>query len=179
MPADPIERAKTEQWISVLNCYGYPAMVRNYVLQYAFPRGPDGKPDRATIDAALPEIRKVMGALDHAVDSRDNLVGVGLTLADILLTPMIASVKAMPEGKELMAPSRICARAADKLIERPSYVAASSRPQQDIRREPPEVSGPISQGWRRNKPAGSARRLKNAMKIDDDTLSRPRNGSGT
>ncbi len=61
MPSEPAERAKTEQWISVLNCYGYPAMVRNYVLQYAFPRGPDGQPDRATIDAALPEIRKVLG----------------------------------------------------------------------------------------------------------------------
>jgi glutathione S-transferase len=41
MPADPVERAKAEQWISVLNCYGYQAMVRNYVLQYVFPRGPD------------------------------------------------------------------------------------------------------------------------------------------
>jgi glutathione S-transferase len=129
MPADPIERAKTEQWVSVLNCYGYPAMVRNYVLQYAFPRGPDGKPDRATIDAALPEIRKVMGALDRAVDSRDHLVGDNLTLADILLTPMIASVKAMPEGKELMAAFPNLRRATDKLIERPSYVAATHPPE--------------------------------------------------
>ena len=84
MPKEPVERAKAEQWISALNCYGYPAMVRNYVLQYVFPRGPDGKPDRATIDAALPEIRKVLGALDRAIDSRDHLVGDSLTLADIL-----------------------------------------------------------------------------------------------
>ena len=73
-------------------------------------------------------LRKVMGALDHAVDSRDNLIGVGLTLADILLTPMIASVKAMPEGKELMAAFPNLRRAADKLIERPSYVAATHPP---------------------------------------------------
>jgi glutathione S-transferase len=128
MPADPALRAKTEQWISALNCYGYPAMVRNYVLQYAFPRGPDGKPDRATIDAALPEIRKVMGALDRAVDSRDYLVGDSVTLADILLAPMIASVKAMPEGKELLAKFPNLRRAADKLVERSSYVAATQPP---------------------------------------------------
>jgi glutathione S-transferase len=37
MPTEPVERAKTEQWISVLNCYGYPALIRNYVLQICVP----------------------------------------------------------------------------------------------------------------------------------------------
>ena len=128
MPADPIERAKAEQWISVLNCYGYPAMVSDYVLQYIFPRGPGGEPDRVTIDAALPEIRKVLGALDRAIDSRDCLVGESVTLADILLVPMVESVKAMPEGRELMAPFPDLRRATDKLAKRPSYVAANQPP---------------------------------------------------
>ena len=128
MPADPVERSRAEQWISVLNCYGYPAMVRDYVLQYIFPRGPGGKPDRATIDAALPEIRKVLGALDRAVDSRDHLVGESLTLADILMTPMIVSLKAAPEGKELMAAVPNLRRAADNLAQRPSYLAAAQPP---------------------------------------------------
>jgi glutathione S-transferase len=127
-PADPVDRAKAEQWISVLNCYGYPAMVRNFVLQYAFPRGPDGKPDRATIDAALPEIRKILAPLNRAIDSRGHLVGDSLTLADILLTPMIAYVKAMPEGKDLLAEVPNLRRAADSLAERPSYVAATQPP---------------------------------------------------
>ena len=125
MPSDPIERAKVEQWVSVLNCYGYPAIVRNYVLQYAFPRGPDGQPDRSTIDAAIPEIRKILAALDGAIGSRDYLVGDRITLADILLTPMVAYVKAMPEGKDLLAEVPNLRRAVEKLAERPSYVAAS------------------------------------------------------
>jgi len=128
MPEDPALRAKAEQWISALNCYGYPAMARNFVLQYIFPRGPDGKPDRAVIDAALPEIRKLMGALDGAIDSRDHLVGDSLTLADILLAPMIGYVKAMPEGKELVAAFPNLRRATDKLAERPSYIAATQPP---------------------------------------------------
>ena len=77
-------------------------MVRDHVLQYVFPRGPDGKPDRATIDAALPEIRKVLGSLDRAIGPRDHLVGDSITLADILLAPMIVSVSATPDGKELI-----------------------------------------------------------------------------
>jgi glutathione S-transferase len=128
MPADPAERAKAEQWISALNCYGYPAMVRNFVLQYVFPRGPGGQPDRTTIDAALPEIRKILGAIDRAIGSRDHVVGDTLTLADILLTPMVESVKAMPEGKELMAAFPDLRRATDKLAQRPSYVAATQPP---------------------------------------------------
>ena len=125
MPSDPAERARTEQWISVLNCYGYPALVRNYVLQYAFPRGPDGQPDRATIEAALPEMRKVLGAIDRAIGLRDHVVGDSITLADILLTPMIVSVTAMPEGKDIVASFPNVRRAAEKLSRRPSYVAAS------------------------------------------------------
>jgi len=128
MPADQVERAKAEQWISALNCYGYPAMVRNYVLQYVFPRGPGGEPDRATIDAALPEIRKILGALDRAVDSRDFLVGDSLTIPDILMLPMVAYVKAMPEGRELMASFPDLKRATNRLAERPSYVAATQPP---------------------------------------------------
>jgi len=128
MPNDPVERAKAEQWISVLNCYGYPAIVRSYVLQYVFPRGADGKPDRATIDAALPEIRKVLAPIDRALGGRDFLAGDSLTLADILLVPMVEYVKAMPEGKELMASFPDLRRATDKLAQRPSYVAATQPP---------------------------------------------------
>ena len=128
MPADPVERAKAEQWISVLNCYGYPAMVRNYVLQYVFPRGPDGKPDRATIEAALPEIRKVLAPIDRAIDGRDFVVGDSVTLADILLIPMVEYVKAMPEGKELISAFPNLRRWTDKLAQRPSYVAATKPP---------------------------------------------------
>jgi glutathione S-transferase len=128
MPADPVERAKAEQWISVLNCYGYQAMVRNYVLQYVFPRGPDGKPDRATIEAALPEIRKVLTPIDRAIDGRDFVVGDSVTLADILLIPMVEYVKAMPEGKELISSFPNLRRATDKLARRSSYVAATQPP---------------------------------------------------
>jgi glutathione S-transferase len=128
MPTEPEQRAKAEQWISALNCYGYPSMVRNYVLQYAFPRGADGQPDRETIDSALPEIRKVLAPLDRAIGPRDYLVGESITLADILLAPMLASVAAMPEGKEILAAFPDLRRAAEKLTRRPSYVAAAAPP---------------------------------------------------
>ena len=74
MPETPAERAKAEQWLSVLNCYAYPALIKNYVLQYVIPRGADGKPDRATIDAALPTIAEILDILDAAYGANDALV---------------------------------------------------------------------------------------------------------
>ena len=51
-----------------------------------------------------------------------------LTLADILLLPMAEYVKAMPEGKELMASFPDLRRVTDRLAQRPSYVAATQPP---------------------------------------------------
>jgi glutathione S-transferase len=105
-----------------------PQLRLQYVFPHVFPRGPDGKPDRATIDAALPEIRKILGAFDRAVGGRDFVAGDSLTLADILLAPMIEYVKAMPEGKDLMASFPDVRRVTDNLAQRPSYVAATQPP---------------------------------------------------
>ncbi len=129
MPREPAARAKAEQWISAINCYGYPAMARDYVLQYAFPSGPDGKPNRAVIEAALPEIRKMCGALDKALGSRDVLVGETVSLPDILLAPLVAYVGAMPEGKDLLASFSNLRRANERFVARPSYVHASTPPE--------------------------------------------------
>ena len=64
MPADPFARAQAEQWISAFNAYLDHAFVRDYVIPYVFPSGPDGKPDRAKIEAALPALRKGLLVLE-------------------------------------------------------------------------------------------------------------------
>ncbi len=56
---NPWARAKMEQYVSLINCHGYDAMIRRYVLQYVFPKGAGGAPDRGVIDKVLPEIKCV------------------------------------------------------------------------------------------------------------------------
>jgi glutathione S-transferase len=128
LPGSPNERAKAEQWISALNFEGYPAMIRSYVLQYLFPSGSDGKPDRNAIDLAIPQIRKIFGALDAAIGDRDFLVGDVFSLADVIMAPMVNYVAAMPEGKELLAAFPGLRRVMDNLTQRPSFVAATQPP---------------------------------------------------
>ncbi|WP_179401523.1 SRPBCC domain-containing protein [Burkholderia guangdongensis] len=94
--------ARGEQWISLVNCHAYDAMVRRYVLQYVFPKGENGQPDRAVIDAALPDIDAQLQAFDGAYGERDYLVGTERSMADLFLAPILAYVEMFPEGAALL-----------------------------------------------------------------------------
>jgi glutathione S-transferase len=125
MPQEPLARAKAEQWISAFNCYADAPIVRRYVLQYVMPRGADGKPDRAIIEAAIPEIRKVLGVLDAAYGANDYLVDNKVSLPDILLAPALNYLGLFPEGKELLAQHPNVKRARETFAARPSFVSAT------------------------------------------------------
>jgi glutathione S-transferase len=122
-PDSPRDRAKMEQWISAINSYMYDAMVRRYVLQYVIPRGADGKPDRAVIDAALPEIERQLDVLEAAYDGGDYLPGNALSLADLLLAPIVFYLQHFPETKALLAKHPNVMRAHGLIAQRPSFAA--------------------------------------------------------
>jgi glutathione S-transferase len=96
-------------------------MVRRYVLQYVFPKGDGGQPDRATIDKAVPEIRKQLGILDEAYGVRNVLVGDQVTMPDLLLAPIVFYVGMFPEGKGLLADVPNLVRAHAWMAARPSF----------------------------------------------------------
>ena len=89
IPDDPAAAAKVEQWVSLINTQFDPVMVRGYLLSYFFPGTPDGSPDRAKIDAAVPAMRKQAEVLDRAVAKTGYLAGAGFSLADIGDYPLL------------------------------------------------------------------------------------------
>ncbi len=120
-PGTILYRARCEQWVSALNAYCYDAMVRRYVLQYVFPKGADGKPDRGVIDAAVKEIAAQLATLERAYGEGDFLAGPAVSLADLLLAPMLAYVEQMPEGKHLLDPVPNLRRAQAVIRKRESF----------------------------------------------------------
>jgi glutathione S-transferase len=120
---NPRLRATMEQWVSLIDCHGYDAMVRRYVLQYLFPKGPNGAPDRAVIDAAVPQIKSQLEVLDRAYGSRNVLVGDAVSMADLLLAPIVFYLGMFPEGKTLLAGAPNVTRAHAWIAERPSFKA--------------------------------------------------------
>lgn len=121
LPGSILARAHCEQWVSAVNSYLYDTMVRRCVLQYLFPRGDGGQPDRGVIDAALKEMPAQLAALDKAYGSSDWLAGGALSMADLFIAPILAYVERMPEGAALLAAAPNVQRAQATLRRRESF----------------------------------------------------------
>jgi len=119
----PIARARCEQWISLINCHGYDAMVRRYVLHYVFPKSRDGQPDRATIEAALPDIARQLDALEQAYGGRDFLAGNTLSMADLFFAPIVEYLARFPESAAMLETRPNIRRGHAVMRARPSYAA--------------------------------------------------------
>lgn len=117
--------ARGEQWISVINCHAYDAIARRYLLQYVFPKGENGQPDRAVIDAAVPDIDAQLAAFDAAYGDRDYLVGNAMSMADLFLAPLVyyLGLGKFPEGDTLLAKRPNVRRAQRVMSERESFKA--------------------------------------------------------
>lgn len=129
MPESLAEMALVEQWVAFQNHRVDRSMVRECVVQYVFADKAKG-PDRARIEAAVPDIEKQAKVLDAAIARTGHLVGKSITMADINVLPMLHYVRMFPEGKAALAGLPRLTEYIDRLSARPSFTAT----------EPPRAS---------------------------------------
>jgi glutathione S-transferase len=122
-PADPKELARMDQWLSAVSDYCYQAMIREIVIQRVLVPLRGGKPDQAMIAAAWPKVEYQLSVLDQAVAKSPYLAGNSLSLADLMLLPIIFYVKVQPEGGPLMAKNKALSAWFDRMAARPSFGA--------------------------------------------------------
>ncbi|PRQ05561.1 glutathione S-transferase family protein [Enhygromyxa salina] len=127
-PSEPAELARMHQVVSIANCYLYPPAVLRYALQFIFPSGPDGTPNRAVIDKALPEIGKTLGVLEAELGDGEWFAGGQLTIADLFVGPLVAVVGMFPEGKQLLADQPKLGRLLGRLMDQPGFRDAAPKP---------------------------------------------------
>ena len=127
VPGTIRDRARCEQWVSAINAYYYDLMIRRYVLQYIFPKGPDGKPDRSVLDAAVKEMPEKLAILEGAYGGRDVLAGNAVSMADLFLAPILHYVEQFPEGKQLLANYPNLMRGQAAMRARTSFTETSPR----------------------------------------------------
>ncbi len=120
-PSDARERARAEQWVSIVNTVIDPLMVRTYLFGYFFPKTADKSPDRAMIDGALPALREQIAILDKAVAPTGYLAGDRYSFADINLMAILFYVKMFPEGAEALANAKSLAAYYERHAQRPSF----------------------------------------------------------
>ena len=128
IPTDAKGAALTEQWISCVNTLIDPTCVRQYIVSYVFPGTPDGSPNRARIDAALPAMEKQLAVLDKVLAKTGHLVGDKLTLADINLFPIAFFLQRFPESKAMVQSQRHLAGFIERMLARPSVKATTPPP---------------------------------------------------
>jgi len=101
-PSGPAaEAAEITQWISIVATAVDRILVRRYVVPYAFPKGAAGAPDRAAIDAVLPDLRVIFAMLEAHLEGRDYLAANRFTFADALLLATLNAALRWPEAAEI------------------------------------------------------------------------------
>lgn len=121
IPTDPRRAALVEQWVSFVNTAVDRTAVRTYLYAYIAPKMADGSPDRAAIEAVLPELRRQVAVLDDAVAATGHLVDSELTLADLNLLPLLHRLGQAPEGAEILARAAHLAAYYGRHAARPSF----------------------------------------------------------
>jgi glutathione S-transferase len=103
VPRDAVAAAVTEQWIALVMTTIDPVLARQYIVAYL--QAPDGRPDRAVIEALLPKMRAVFGVLDKALAMRLYLADDAFTLADMFLFPLVWFMRLKPESAAMLRDS--------------------------------------------------------------------------
>ena len=128
IPADPVEGARAEQWISLVATHFDPVAARPYLAGYFFPGTADGSPDRARIGAAIPKLEAQLPVFDRAVARTGHLVGENFTLADAYLLPLLFYLEKMPESGPMLRKLPSLSGYLDRHLARPSVRATIPPP---------------------------------------------------
>jgi glutathione S-transferase len=118
----PAEAAEIAQWMSIVATSVDRIIIRNYVVPYVFPKTADGSPDRAAIEAVLPELRDVLSMLNARLKGRDFLASNRFTFADALLLAILSPARRFAEVAALIAESSELQRYFDTHAKRLSFV---------------------------------------------------------
>jgi glutathione S-transferase len=126
-PRDPKLAARMNQIIGINDWYFFPKVAAVIVFQRII--GPvllGITTDDAAIEAAVPMGRTCIAELDRLLGGQQFLAGDDLSIADLMLAPQLDFLAETPEGKALLAGTRIEAW-LKRMNERPS-MQATQRP---------------------------------------------------
>ncbi|MGB0734297.1 MAG: glutathione S-transferase family protein [Pontibacterium sp.] len=108
-PLELSARAKVDQWCSVVGSYIDKALVRNVLLEFAFPKGEGGEVRMDIVKAHLPYLNYALSVLKQQLIGKDYLCGNQVSLADFVAAPMLCylcdtplKAQCLPEGSLLM-----------------------------------------------------------------------------
>jgi glutathione S-transferase len=122
-PADLQGLARMDQWMSAISDYVYEVMIRGLCWERLIVPMRGGQPDEARVAAAVPRVAYQLSVLEAALREHPYLAGAALSLADLLLFPVLVYVKVTPEGGEALKQAPAVAAWFGRMAARPSASA--------------------------------------------------------
>lgn len=119
-PEEPWLRAQVDQWTALLALYIDQVIVRRYLLEFVFPKGEDGSVRQEVVDAAKPELTRILTLLDEQLAEGTFLVGDTFTIADAIAAPMLDYLSGLPAAEGFLVDLPRLVAYVDRLRKRPS-----------------------------------------------------------
>jgi len=123
-PDDIYQRAKVDEWAAALSIYVDKAIVRQYLLEFAFPKGPDGQVRMDKVAEAEPEVVRILNIVEQQLGDNDFICGGEYTYADAILTPMLDYLAGTPNARKLMPENSTLMNYVLRMRNRPSGAKA-------------------------------------------------------
>ncbi len=106
-PEDPWARAQVDERCAEIALYIDHAIVREMLLEFVFPQGPDGSVRMDVVEQKLPAVRTALTRVEQTLGDNLFMCGDAYTLADALITPMLDYVDTVPMGSELIGEGKL------------------------------------------------------------------------
>lgn len=117
---DPWQKAQVDQWCAAITAYVDKVMVRDYLLEFLFPKGENNSVRMDVVVAAIPAVMHLVEILERQLGERQYLVGDEFTLADIMLAPALTYLIAGPNNSDLVKNDSLLRDYAARILARPA-----------------------------------------------------------
>jgi len=119
-PMDLYQRALVDQWSLMIAGYVDQVLVRQYMLEFVFPKGEGGSIRMDKVQEAQPEVIRVIGLLEQQLADQTFICGEQCSIADLLLAPILDYLIALPHIDTLMSADSVLKGYVQQMRERPS-----------------------------------------------------------
>jgi len=119
-PQNPIAYAQHDALCALISIDVDKALVRDYLLEFAFPKGEQGAIRFDVVKAAQQQLRKALAFVSQQVEAQIIISGEEFSIADALLAPMLHYLMGLPKGYNLLEEFPILVHYLAKLMQRPS-----------------------------------------------------------
>lgn len=103
MPSTPAARARVNQVMSIVDSYGYPAAITNLFIPRILVPMLGGETDEAQVEAAKPQAELFLKEISRLLGADEFFGGNNLSLADLMVLPVLTYLQATPEGEVMIA----------------------------------------------------------------------------